>query len=648
MKIKSYFCYSNTNYRQKMNTNIEQFLNGYMINPDPQYAVLLKGKWGCGKTHFINHWINEYRRNQSVEQVLEPIYVSLYGLSDTKQITTAINRVICPIMYGKTAKIGKVLAKIASAMVLKHEVDLNYDGISDLSINIGIDSLSKFKSNDNLANSNKLLIFDDLERSEISMKLLLGYLNYFVEQCHCHLIIIGDEDKIAEGENKKIFGEFKEKTIGREFEIATDIHSALDTFVNQTPKNDFVVGHQKQIEKFFAMTECNNLRILRQALWDFSRFEETMTDFLEDKRYENTMIHVLGTYIISYCEYRGKNHELLDKWIQYDIKGQYFDKDALENLRSQLGDLHQRYNNIYQRLSNHQTFKIEFVERVLLELNTGSSSKEYFGKEYFAPIAEVRSWTRINEAYAMSNTEFISFYRTLIDDICSVQVPNMKNLGYAIAYLVYLDSRTIKEFDEKDFDNICEALPKYWEDFQDEESVYNARFEFSRGVNFYMTDQKLEKLPAICEKFNEEYENRLKVSKNLMTRTLEELSDSNVEDLCNLNNQALPDHSCTYDMVSIFNHVDMEKLMNNLLKLNNESLNTFTHFIRGRYDLSHNVGNWIHDTDEDIKPLEKLKEKVDETIKSEKYIRKGAFMNLSKSLDGAIKRCKGDLHATPF
>lgn len=51
---------------------------------------------------------------------------------------------------------------------------------------------------------------------------------------------------------------------------------------------------------------------------------------------------------------------------------------------------------------------------------------------------------------------------------------------------------------------------------------------------------------------------------------------------------------------------------------------------------------------DDIKPLEKLKEKVDGVIKTEKYIRKAAFMNLSKSLDGAIKRCKGDLHAKPF
>lgn len=631
-----------------MNENIVNFLNGYMLNPDPQYAVLLKGKWGCGKTHFINHWIDTYQKQEAEDKVLEPVYVSLYGLSETKQITTAINRVLYPILYGKAAKAGKTFLKFMSAIVLKCDVDWNKDGNSDFSMDLGLDALSIFKSEDEQVKKGNLLIFDDLERCDIPMKKLLGYLNFFVEQCNCHLIVIGDEDKIAEGENKKIFGEFKEKTIGREFEIATDIHSALDTFVNQTPKNDFVVDHQEQIEKFFAMTECDNLRILRQALWDFSRFEESMTDFLGDSRYEDIMIHVLGTYIISYCEYRGKNHQLFDAWIQYAIKGQQFDKEKIENLKSQLGDLHQRYNNIYQRLSNYQTFKIEFVERVLLELNTGNSIKDYVGKEYFAPIAEVRSWARINEVYAMSNKEFISFYRTLIDDICGIQVTSMKNLGYAIAYLVYLDSRAIKEFDEKDFNNICEALPKYWEAFQDEESVYDARMAFSRGVNSYMTTEELKRLPEICAKFNEEYENRLKMSKNLMTRTLEELSDSNVDELCTLNKQALPDHSCTYDMVSIFNHVDMDKLMDNLLNLSNESLNSFTHFIRDRYYLSYNMSDWIHETNDDIKPLEKLKEKVDEIIKTEEYIRKAAFMNLSKSLDGAIKRCKGDMHATPF
>ncbi len=61
------------------------------------------------------------------------------------------------------------------------------------------------------------------------------------------------------------------------------------------------------------------------------------------------------------------------------------------------------------------------------------------------------------------------------------------------------------------------------------------------------------------------------------------------------------------------------------MKLNNESLNTFTHFIRDRYDLSYNVGNWIHETNDDIKPLEKLKEKVDEVIKTGKIYQESSI-----------------------
>ena len=618
------------------------------MNPDPQYAVLLKGKWGCGKTHFINHWIDAYKGNPATEQVLESIYVSLYGLSDTKQITTAINRVICPILYGKAAKAGKVLAKIASAMVLKHEVDLNYDGISDFSINIGIDSLSKFKSNDSLVNSKKLLIFDDLERCDVPMKKLLGYLNFFVEQCNCHLIVIGDEDKIAEGENKKIFGEFKEKTIGREFEIATDIHSALDTFVNQTPKNDFVVGHQEQIEKFFAMTECDNLRILRQALWDFSRFEESMTDFLGDSRYEDIMIHVLGTYIISYCEYRGKNHQLFDAWIRYDIKGQQFDKEKIENLKSQLGDLHQRYNNVYQRLCHYQTFKMELVERVILELIMGDSIKDYVGKEYFSPEKQRHSWEQISDSFNMDNDKFITFYKELIQDISDNAIPDMRKLGFALAYIVCLDSKEIKELTTTDFIRISEALPMYLTGYTQEEDLHNLHLEYDRGVNSLVTNVSLERLAELSAKFEEEYNKKIKCAKNVMTTTLENLTDSNVAKLCDINEGALPDHSRTYNMVAIFNHVDISKLMKQLRSLSNESLNLFNHFIRSRYELNSRLGNWIHETENDIEPLRQLKSKIDIEQTKQQYMRKEAFRKISFSLEGAIKRCDGDLSAQSY
>lgn len=373
-----------------------------------------------------------------------------------------------------------------------------------------------------------------------------------------------------------------------------------------------------------------------------------MTDFLGDSRYEDIMIHVLGTYIISYCEYRGKNHQLFDVWIRYDIKGQRFDKEKIENLKSQIRDIHQRYNNIYQRLCHYQTFKMELVERVILELIMGDSIKDYVGKEYFSPEKQRHSWEQISDSFNMDNDKFITFYKELIQDISDNAIPDMRKLGFALAYIVCLDSKEIKELTPTDFTHISKALPMYLTGYTQEEDLHNLHLEYDRGVNSLVTNVSLERLAELSAKFEEEYNKKIKCAKNVMTRTLEELSDSNVDELCTLNKQALPDHSCTYDMVSIFNHVDMDKLMDNLLKLNNESLNSFTHFIRDRYNLSYNVSNWINETNDDIKPLEKLKEKVDEVSKTEKYIRKAAFMNLSKSLDGAIKRCKGDLHAKPF
>ena len=628
-----------------MNENIVNFLNGYMMNPDPQYAVLLKGKWGCGKTHFINHWIDTYQKQDAEDKVLEPVYVSLYGLSETKQITTAINRVLYPILYGKAAKAGKTFLKFMSAIVLKCDVDWDKDENSDFSMNLGLDSLSIFKSEDEQVKRGNLLIFDDLERCDVSMKKLLGYLNFFVEQCNCHLIVIGDEDKIAEGENKKIFAEFKEKTIGREFEIATDIHSALDTFVNQTPKNDFVVGHQEQIEKFFAMTECDNLRILRQALWDFSRFEESMTDFLGDKRYEDIMIHVLGTYIISYCEYRGKNHQLFDAWIRYDIKGQRFDKEKIENLKSQIRDIHQRYNNIYQRLCHYQTFKMELVERVILELNMGDSIKDYVGKEYFSPEIKRHSWEQISDSYNMDDGKFILFYKELIQDISDNAIPDMRKLGFALAYIVCLDSKEIKELTPTDFKRISEALPMYLTGYTQEEDLHNLHLEYDRGVNSLVTNVSLERLAELSAKFEEEYNKKIKCAKNVMTTTLENLTDSNVAKLCDINEGALPDHSRTYNMVAIFNHVDISKLMKQLRSLSNESLNLFNHFIRSRYELNSRLGNWIHETENDIEPLRQLKSKIDIEQTKQQYMRKEAFRKISFSLEGAIKRCNGNLSA---
>lgn len=622
-----------------MNKNIENFLNEYMINPDPQYAVFLKGNWGCGKTFFVNNWLNSYKKKIPEEQILKPVMVSLYGLSEIKQITAAINKALYPILCGRAAKVGKTLTKFLSAIVLKHEVDVDKDGNSDLEIELGLDSvLLLFSSEDNSVKKGKLLIFDDIERCEMPMKRLMGYLNYFVELCHSHLIIIGDERKMTD-EQKIIFSDFKEKTIGREFEISTNVRSAIENFTEQEPTSEFIRKHITTIEKVFSMTDCQNLRILRQALWDFGRFEETMIEFSKESKYEHVMLHILGSYIISYCEYRSENHDLLDKWVKYNCNWETTNKDEINMLKQQLGNLCQRYNN--SSISPYQTFNISLVEKIITELNTGISIKD-FAEGYFAPNVE-NPCIKINDSFSMDNETFLEFYNKLIDDICNLKIKGFRDLGYALTYLFSLDFHKIKEINETDFNRLRDVLPNYLLNITTAENLYFANLEFKRGVNSYMTNDNIERLSIICSTFYNECERRIMASKNIMTLTLENLKDSNVKELFDINKEALPDHSCTYEMVAIFNSVDISLLFENLGKLNNASLQTFNSFIRERYKLSHRMGNWISNTNDDIKPLQELKGKIDSYILNEQLMRKEAFRRISNSLDGAIKRCQGVL-----
>ena len=619
-----------------MNKNIENFLNEYMINPDPQYAVFLKGNWGCGKTFFVNNWLNSYKKKIPEEQILKPVMVSLYGLSEIKQITAAINKALYPILCGRAAKVGKTLTKFLSAIVLKHEVDVDKDNNFDFEIELGLDSvLLLFSSEDNSVKKGKLLIFDDIERCEMPMKRLMGYLNYFVELCHSHLIIIGDERKMTD-EQKIIFSDFKEKTIGREFEISTNVRSAIENFTEQEPTNEFIRKHITTIEKVFSMTDCQNLRILRQALWDFGRFEETMIEFSKESKYEHVMLHILGSYIISYCEYRGENHDLLDKWVKYKCNWETTNKDEINKLKQQLGNLCQRYNN--SLISTYQTFNISLVEKIITELNTGISIKN-FAERFFAPDVE-NPCIKINDSFSMDNETFLEFYNKLIDDICNLKIKGFRDLGYALTYLFSLDFHKIKEINETDFNRLRDVLLNYLLNITTAENLYFANLEFKRGVNSYMTNDNIERLSIICSTFYNECERRIMASKNIMTLTLENLKDSNVKDLFDINKKALPDHSCTYEMVAIFNSVDISLLFENLGKLNNASLQTFNSFIRERYKLSHRMGNWISNTNDDIKPLQELKEKIDSYILNEQLMRKEAFRRISNSLDGAIKRCK--------
>ena len=125
----------------------------------------------------------------------------------------------------------------------------------------------KFRDTYTIKKGNKILIFDDLERSEVKLETLLGYINYFSEHCKCKVIIIGDENKISEKEDDKCklkFKDFKEKTIGRTFEIKVNIEETLDFFIGEISANNrnLLSENKELIIKIFTKKSFVNFKII--------------------------------------------------------------------------------------------------------------------------------------------------------------------------------------------------------------------------------------------------------------------------------------------------------------------------------------------------------------------------------------------------
>ena len=86
---------------ENSNKHIEEFLNDYLNKEEsPDYAVLITGCWGSGKTYFIRQYLGGDRKEikdwltDCVKYTV--VYVSLFGLKNRDEIDKKIQEVFRP------------------------------------------------------------------------------------------------------------------------------------------------------------------------------------------------------------------------------------------------------------------------------------------------------------------------------------------------------------------------------------------------------------------------------------------------------------------------------------------------------------------------------------------------------------------------
>ena len=214
---------------------------------DPEYAILLTGSWGVGKTHLINEFLED-----GIEGIT-PFYISLYGVNSKDDFDKAVLSAIYPYTDGKTAKLATGVASAIAGMA-RFKLDMQLSDIAE-TVKSGV------------------FIFDDLERigDGIKLQTLMGFLNKFIEHAGCRVILICNDDEII---NKEDFARTKEKLIGRTLRVKPATSKALSNFLNEISNKHckkFLKENRSLIEKVYKTSDVNNLRVLKQTLWDLEQ-----------------------------------------------------------------------------------------------------------------------------------------------------------------------------------------------------------------------------------------------------------------------------------------------------------------------------------------------------------------------------------------
>lgn len=302
------------------NQTTKEYLNYFVASQNPNFAVMLKGKWGAGKTYFIRGIIEEWENAQVIEEGdvnLKPIYVSLNGVAKKSEIIEALKAKISPFLYSKGAKFATDIFKGFIKSTLKIDFDYDNDNKADGSVNINFDPISIFKSSNDKIKGNRILIFDDVERCKIPLDELYGFINDFVEHSQCKVILVSDEDKIDEEHTKDSKYKYpvcKEKIIGQTFEIKPDTEQAIDFFLDSVTSEikPHLIASKDLIIKTFDISKKENLRVLQRAIYDFERlFNFTDKELSKDEeKYKELIKNYLSYFLIYFLEFKTGNEDI--------------------------------------------------------------------------------------------------------------------------------------------------------------------------------------------------------------------------------------------------------------------------------------------------------------------------------------------------
>ena len=455
------------------------------------YAIMINGEWGSGKTHFWNNKIrNKIESMQLNGKRYTTIYMSLYGISNLEDISKKIFMETTQLMDKNLRKFMNSKGQETIPEYAKTGIDMaNFFGVTQ--------SSNKLDYTDFFATDDKVLCFDDLERANVDVIDILGYINNFVEHDHIKTIIICNEKELStklkssnlemktfiatylldkqnelnkadkpmvEKIQDKIehvfdkandYERIKEKLIGETFEYAPKFDYIINGILMRYENNPELIRFLRENTRFiintFHRSGTRNLRILKHALNDFKKVFEMV-----NKSYPNTNNRVMQTMLIftiaiSFEIKAGKITK--EKFININNNEEY--KSLLVSSRI-LMDNRQFYikefdNNYYYNFkSEYRFFKfIEYYIRTrIFDMKIFKDNMETIRKTI--DTGELPAYKRLltEEYWKISDDEFNNVIEEIMEDVKQGKI-RLIDMVKIFAYFSYFSRKGLINYDLK-------------------------------------------------------------------------------------------------------------------------------------------------------------------------------------------------------
>lgn len=313
---------------------IDKIITDYVLAKDTDYAIMIDGEWGAGKSWYWENVLTEQIKRiptkdntEEKPSTYDVAKISLFGISSVDDLRIKLFEETCSFFANKYVKTG---AKLTGMFLNKFASFFN---VSETKA----EDVSKLLSEFSVNLEHYVLCFDDLERIKTELLIeLLGYINTLVEQDKVKVVFICNENELKDVDYHK----YKEKIVRFTHTIKADVSKMVVEFAKGRNEgySQYLSKRKDFIASVYQKGHCSNLRTLKYNLDIYEHLFEIIGETIQSDNEQHvnaTADYMLLLSMVYSIEYRRDNDEAKLKCLSEINKQWSYQIDTLDSLSRQ-------------------------------------------------------------------------------------------------------------------------------------------------------------------------------------------------------------------------------------------------------------------------------------------------------------------------